>query len=737
MSGHRRLVSESSAPVKRPRPLSIFSPPNSPNTKSFDQIPPQFATVIKSLEAKKEKIYHEGHLLKLDDLSTDGSQLPKSTWQDIYASLSGTVLSYWPAAQFEDAETVGQVTRIAPKFLNITDAQIYQAPDTNDIAISTTGRNRYILRSPPEEDPNNASKWLIALRLSMFERARMQEIYTSNLFIKFQTKDVLDFPAKEEKWSGFVDARLTGVDVTQRQWKRFWCSILTGPKKSFLSKRASRETTENEREIRFYASRKDKAPEVVMNGIFAAYCTYPEHVSLIESAGMIKIEGQVRSQVAYASTNSHGCALIIPATAEVSKRLSLPTTPTTSLTNVQRLLKLLFCVWSTFDLYNRPRNLLLNVDHVEALGNAQGYVDLSMQQVADRISAVADDTEAAWRKSFREQAVLTSHYAEVLPNPNSNLPVTSFRRTGNDRRVVSEGAIIPPRRALVTSIEEDEELERLNRSDKSQEPFRPDLEPRVQKFGMPNSLKPDAIQRQKAEVLHDSFFDGLDQQRAVAPDTIVRKPGSVIEGPSANPTSTRSIKTTPIGSHADNLSAQGLQDPDQMQTGSLPPPLQVNTTDVTANISSQDNHSLFTVSPIEPKYAEPKPNYVTRRALFTRTKSHDSHISQDSDASVYSDGLDPTALDLISPVAAHSIYNPSRGRGAPSRVDREGSIYSVQSHSQSVHDTDDERSELAQTQNDKQTTDNYVVGKSQMQRRASAVEALKALRKELDDDLHL
>lgn len=681
MSTHRRLVSESSAP-RRSRPLSIFSPSHSPNAKSFETVPTEFVTIVGSIEAKKTKVYHEGYLSKLDDISANGKRASDAAWERIYASLSGTVFSYWPASEFEAADTLGQMARVAPKFLNITDAQILQTPRSRDIAISTAGKNRYILRSPQDEPTSAADQWMLAIRLSLYERARLQEIYTANLFIKYQTRDTLDVPNREEKWAGLVDARMTGLEVSQQQWKRFWCVVVTESKK-VAHKRASQDVFANEREIRFYNTKKDKTPEVVITNILAAYNTYPEHISLIESAGIIKLEGHLRSSGTSNSADTSGCALLIPVATEQSKRMSL-TRPIPQITTmVQRILKLLYCIWTAFGLYNRPQDVLLNVDHPEALGSRLGSVDLGLTEIIE--CKPKSDDEASWRKALRERTVSSGSDAIV-----NNVPSAAFKRTGNERRVVSESSIMPQRRALVTTFEEDEELERQSRAMQDFKSSPSTFQPRVQKFGLSIAKTSPDQSRQPIASVHESFFGGLEQQRAVAPDHAARHSHPKTVEFSRDNTHDR-LRPHSVHNNATNRPGCGA-----------PVSLAALDTSLQDAKSAKDDQSLFAISPlereqVESKYPDQASTIMNRQTVMTRDISHDSHISRASDVSRYSDGLDPSALDLVSAVVRDSSYAPSIGESISKIDGREGSIYSAYSEDAQgngkVPDLDDETAE--------------------------------------------
>ena len=465
---HRRFASESTAPSQRKfRPLSILSPPATPPTQySAPNI--QLDSVLHGLDSRKSKLYCEGYLQKLNDLNSDGTKASTSAhiWHDVYASLTGNVLSVWPAREYD---ITTRQARCNPQYINITDARILppSTADPRDIIISTAGKNRYILRAIDLPDQDMSTRWLLALRLSIFERARAQEIYTSNLFLKYHNKDIAEVPTKEEKWAGHVDVRITGGDVFQSHWTKMWCTVHAPSKSGFLRKAQTKSSSnDNGQEVRFYTSKKDRAPFVVMRRVFAAYAVYPEHIDLVESAGMIKLEGQIPYRSTLKRYDADGFVLVIPSAPETCKRLSLGSTTPSNSPLVSRILKLLNAIWTTFELYNRPKDLLLNVDHVDALGTNGGLIDIPAETLPGLLPVTLSD-EASWRTALRNQQVLQSHYAQVAPGlitpqPSPQQPAffaPTYKRIGSDRRIVSEGSVVPRPKTLITSLEEDEEEE--------------------------------------------------------------------------------------------------------------------------------------------------------------------------------------------------------------------------------------------------------------------------------------
>lgn len=783
MATHRRFASESSAPVRRPRPLSILSPPSSPVPKYTERLPEHFEEIVLELESKKQKVYYEGYLLKLEE--QHATHTPRlEGWESMYASLSGTVLSVWPAADLDLAETLGSQTRVAPKYINLMDARLTQ-DKSGDVVITTTGNRTIKLRGSGGTDTSDSRRWLLAVRLSAFERARMQEAYTANLFLKYSIKDTTTTTNKEERWSGFVDARFSGSDVAKTQWTRLWCSVVTSSNFSLLHRLAAPESKHGDQEIKFFANRKDKTPVYSLLNVFAAYACYPEHLSLIEKSGMIKVEGDVRTAASKPAAPSNGFALFIPVPAETSKRLSLSSNSQKQPTLVQNILKLLHAIWLTFGLYNLPKKLLLNSDHADALGMSKTRLDMKIDQLEGKIPSNCR-TDYQWGQILREQANLQSHYEQVEPTPSVDKQTEKrhiFRRIGKERRVVSESAIrtpssrssvttfendalfhAKPMRPLVTEIEEDQTITK-----RSSRPLLTTLEEdsftEGQSYGkqLVTSIEEDeALEQKKVAVSPGAaqYSYLLPRVELVGTGSQSLQPASSgqavsfarLDSPSAGlPANTgagyRDVRST---QHVTGATSSGASTTGPLSLARSP------TSETFASSLNGDVKSLHPVrsrKPIEDSDEEDlfaRPHRTPRSGEGTysmtttegsqsaasaaaaaarpvntlRHASYDSFLSEVSESSTYSAGIDPAAFDLVSRYFAASDSRDKMSR-VPSQ-DREGSVYSAK-----VGDADDasdyastvgedERAAVT-TQVDKRLVDGPV---ERLGRRADAVEVL-------------
>ncbi|CCG80830.1 PH domain protein [Taphrina deformans PYCC 5710] len=739
MASHRRIASESNAPGRRARPLSILSASPAPAARFDLNLPAPFQSIISQLEARKTKLYYEGYLQKCSDYTGSSKSPHEGEWQDVYASLSGTVLSTWSAPELDLADTIGALSKVPPTYINLMDARIEQNERADEILITTLGNKKFRLRSA--QDTMDTKKWTLAIRLSAFERSRMQEAYTSNLFLKYSVKETTNIPNGEEKWAGYVDARICGGDVAQTQWTKLWCTVNDHVgRKNLLSKRlsSSSDNGNHERELRFFEDKKSKSPMIIVEGVIAAYACYPEHVSLIESAGMVKVEGNVRAFHARSTFGSDGYALIIPKAPEKSKRLSLSSFSAETPTLAQNILKLLYACWSAFSLYNLPQKLLLNTNHAKALGFGDATLDIQLEQLLGRISSDCSTAEM-WRSALREQAVLQSHYTDIRGEPltpqspsNPNI----FKRSGNERRVVSEGAIVPPFRPLVTSIEEDEELEQGTA--RAHEPLTPStalrhdgLGPHIELVGADHHQS--VAHEANSVPTTDRVFRAKPYPSST-PSTqqISTKQPAIVTTPSKVDTTSLQMRIARIAnrrlSNSNNVNTATSSIPPN--TDALPKKDQITDSRPLADApqaiwrdtrprtlsSAQVMNETELMAPAPRAQASPMPYEPQRPTMRTRKLSYDSYLSTKSASSAYSAGLDPTALALVSQVDSTEDDNDNYAKLA---AEKDGSIYSNDSQttiSEYASHSGDER-------NDKSRYSTTSLGE-RVRRRATAIEAL-------------
>jgi len=199
-----------------------------------------------------------------------------------------------------------------PQFINITDAVItstnpQEHPEhQNVLSISTAGSNRYLFEF---QNPNVLRRWSAAFRISMYERAALQECYTAALIARSRTATNVRrlFSAyhgalgSKGKYSGWVRVRFS----RSIKWQKCWAVVSDTPSSWFagrgqglherlMYKFSSKQSLRGE--VRFYESRRDpkNKPIAVLGNVFAAYAVYPEKPFLVDSSTMIKVEGSLQ-----------------------------------------------------------------------------------------------------------------------------------------------------------------------------------------------------------------------------------------------------------------------------------------------------------------------------------------------------------------------------------------------------------------------------------------------------------
>ncbi|ORY82469.1 hypothetical protein BCR37DRAFT_303074 [Protomyces lactucae-debilis] len=476
MLKHRRHRSEQAKSASSSPSPSWSLPHDSANPSEipsgYSEATRPFAEIVQELNTKKTKLYYEGFLQRREDLDADGAPTGSTEFFDYFAQLEGTSLLLWSAS----STTIPLTNAKSTSFANLADARFVQSSERNSIIVSTIGRNRFTLR-PCNGDLQECDAWYVAFRLAVFERARLQEIYTARLVKQFGSADVTK---KDARFDSYVEARVSSAVSAQSQWTRLYCRTATPQKTSLFKKRHSRSISASSEtgtgppgtvELQLFADKRDRYPQFVVTNVFAAYALYPESASLIETAAMLKLEGQVSivTPDGQLGTAVNGNVLLLPINDAHQRHRTIGTTP-----SLQSLLNMASAIWAAFSLYGKPDVLHLDVDHVEALGRKTAIVDLTVLQVMEIEQLDVRMSDMSWRAMLREKVVLWSHYKEsqgygvpvqlVAPLNQLDKPAVGEKRAGKSRRVLSEGSITFPPQPLVTTLEEDDLLERLGRS---------------------------------------------------------------------------------------------------------------------------------------------------------------------------------------------------------------------------------------------------------------------------------
>jgi len=182
--------------------------------------------------------------------------------------------------------------------------------------LNTAGAN---LISFACRDRASLNSWIAALRLALWERARMEEIYTGHL-LRMSLCDPNG--AWKEPRSTLIKGKIEGwtkVRVAgQTDWTRVWTVISAGSGPSEHEGSSLSNTKRNRFSALFGTSAsvsatppkqqanisicvsnkpKDrKAPILTISDVTHAFAVYPERVDLINMSTLIKIEGLIGTQ---------------------------------------------------------------------------------------------------------------------------------------------------------------------------------------------------------------------------------------------------------------------------------------------------------------------------------------------------------------------------------------------------------------------------------------------------------
>jgi hypothetical protein len=345
----------SDSPIKKPvairnmvqnnnkRPARFVKP--APQNFADNTIPPEFISIQQLIDAYHNKVYTEGYLEKRNDVTSSGAAYNTRQWNKWYVELCGPVLTLW------DASAAGR--DIMPQYINITDSTVnielkLTAETRSDLfSLNSAGANRYLLQAPSTQD---LEQWVKAIRLSCFECARIQEIYTYVFMTRslYQSKSMHSTPPTKynlERTSGFVQVRFPGATG----WKKFWAVVSDKLiQKSLFSKKI----VQTQGQVMFYESKKAKRPVMTLTNVVQAYTVYPESPKLIQRATLFKLEGSL-----YKARSNGGQPLLV---SPASSALIMAST-------TDELVQWLVGIYDIFKLYGRPNQLLNDPSNKESL----------------------------------------------------------------------------------------------------------------------------------------------------------------------------------------------------------------------------------------------------------------------------------------------------------------------------------------------------------------------------------
>ncbi|KAH8550333.1 hypothetical protein BGW37DRAFT_540162, partial [Umbelopsis sp. PMI_123] len=261
---------------------SKFIKPAARHPISQDKSPTDLDNIAKLFLRYNHKMYIEGYLTRMIDITPEGQRLENTHWKDVFAELSGSTLAIW------DAEKSNRQEGILPSYVNIMDASMEilnqdNIGKPNCFAIqNTAGANRFVFQARTRQD---MEKWEICFWLASFEGTKLHEIYTRKILVRSMYQQ---FFTKQPSsgLEGYLQVRFAGKSA----WQRLW----TVMDKKDNKKRWGRKTMSPfPGHILLYEDKKSKIPLVAITNVARAYAIYPENLRLSDHATLFKIEGSV------------------------------------------------------------------------------------------------------------------------------------------------------------------------------------------------------------------------------------------------------------------------------------------------------------------------------------------------------------------------------------------------------------------------------------------------------------
>lgn len=307
----------------------------------------------------------------------------------------------------------------------------------NVLSISTAANNRYLLHF---NTLNSLTQWTAGIRLAMFELATLQEAYTGSLIagkgrylnnikqIMERSKFIHDDWARVRFGAGTV-------------WKRCWCVISPPDEKEYakaqkMIKKGSAYSRADlpKGNIKFYDTRKvtkKTKPIATIKDAYAAYAIYPQSKPLIDQSTLVKLEGLVTIHGGQ-ETTTEGFVFVMPeAHAAVS--------------GFEMMLRWLFPVYDTFNLYGRPMRLIADTLDQRGLMFAMpkdrryGYLDALDVSGLIHTDGSQNWSERQWRREMKK-LTSTRMTAHLEGSPRSSRQIGP-RRTSRNSLPPVRGAV--------------------------------------------------------------------------------------------------------------------------------------------------------------------------------------------------------------------------------------------------------------------------------------------------------
>ena len=262
----------------------------------------------------------------------------------------------------------------------------------------------------------------------MFEHASLQELYTGSLIAgKGKQLNNIRVIMERSKLRSEDWARVRFGAGTP--WRRCWCVIEPPDEKDFqrqaksLKKRSAYDRpVVLKGDIKFYDTKKIKKalPIATITDAYSAYAIYPQSKPLIDQSTLVKVEGRITIH-SQPESKTEGFVFVMP---EVHPAVS----------GFEIMLRWLFPVYDTFNLYGRPARLIADTLDTRGLMFAMpkqkryGYLDIIDVAGLIHTDGSKDWSEREWRKQLKE---VTSRRMEMTRNTLSRDGSQLGSRKGN------------------------------------------------------------------------------------------------------------------------------------------------------------------------------------------------------------------------------------------------------------------------------------------------------------------
>ncbi|CAM0138838.1 hypothetical protein VKS41_006292 [Umbelopsis sp. WA50703] len=352
--GSRPLSVRNVAPATSTRP-PVFVKPAPQQPPNIATAPPDMQSTLRLYESFNQKVYFEGYLQKMNDLTADGKPVMDRQWTQWYVELSGSVLTFWDAKDAQENQELGEMEittdePILPTYINITDSSVdivgtfaYDNPARENVfVLSSAGSNRFFLQAGNQAVMN---RWVCAIRLACYEMTRLQEIYTRNFLARPMWADIME--KQQGKVEGWMQARFGGAT----EWQRYWVVVTDKRDEKRLW---GKKSVASRGQLMFYENKKSKIPIITIVNVLCAYAIYPENPKLIDFGTLLKVEGSMYASTANDTHGGSGNAFALLMTS-----------------SNKEMVQWLVGIYDAFKLYGRPARLISDAYNINSLNFAE------------------------------------------------------------------------------------------------------------------------------------------------------------------------------------------------------------------------------------------------------------------------------------------------------------------------------------------------------------------------------